>query len=78
MPPTHMVTRSELGSSKKMAAILGLNLMHLLVENKLSSFHSEVANSTHTPFTLITLTSYSDPSYYLPHHTHLVTHHRIP
>lgn len=44
-PHAHTVNRAEVGLSKNMSAIVGLNLMHLLVENKLSSFHSEVPHT---------------------------------
>lgn len=42
LKPYYTDFRAELGESKQMGAILGLNLMHMLVDNKLSSFHSEL------------------------------------
>ena len=41
--PFYTMRYPDLPDSELICTILGLNLLHLLVENKLASFHSEVA-----------------------------------
>ena len=40
--PFYTMRYPDLPDSELICTILGLNLLHLLVENKLASFHSEV------------------------------------